>query len=111
MRGEDMNCYKHNILFKRRALSEVTIGKPLWHCDQCEEEEKEKIIRQFHVIRGSSLANRPIREVSKEFGVVLESLEFTAKDILEEGSAISVSGEIDKVHNFIEKIFDNQTTS
>jgi hypothetical protein len=37
-----MNCDKHNIPLRQRALSAVTTGKPLWCCDKCEEEEEKK---------------------------------------------------------------------
>ena len=67
--------------------------------------EKEEITRQFHVPHGSPLANRAIGAVSEEFGVIIESLDSDNRAILEEGSTISVSGAIDNVHVFIDKIF------
>lgn len=67
--------------------------------------EEERIIRQFHVPHGSPLANKTINEVSKEFSVSIESLDKDDCTVLEEGSAISVSGTVSKVHTFIEKIF------
>jgi hypothetical protein len=59
-----MNCDIHKIPLKKRILSEVTIGKPLWYCDECEKEERTK---------------EQIKEIKKE-KVVIEKSTSLGKD-------------------------------